>query len=204
VGSNGRIVPRFVPGTTLLYNWLATRGAEIDITTNSFYVHDRWAANRNLTLDLGVRYERVRSEATGDIVGVDTDTWVPRLGATYDVLGNGRWVLQATYAHYAGKYSEAQFASNTDVGNPSLVIYPVRRTGRAGHRLRSRLRPLQLRRADPRVLPHGQRVLRPEPLVGHQPRVHDVGRAPRSASRLREADLRQSEASPTRSRTSST
>jgi hypothetical protein len=124
VGANGRIVPRFVPGTTLLYNWLATRGAEIDITTNSFYVQDRWAFNRNLTLDLGVRYERVRSEATGDIVGVDTDTWVPRLGATYDVLGNGRWVLQATYARYAGKYSEAQFAGNTDVGNPSLVISP--------------------------------------------------------------------------------
>jgi hypothetical protein len=124
VGANGRIVPRFVPGTTLLYNWLATRGAEIDITTNSFYVHDRWAYNRNLTLDLGVRYERVRSQATGDIVGVDTDTWVPRLGATYDVLGTGRWVLQATYAHYSGKYSEAQFAGNTDVGNPSIVIYP--------------------------------------------------------------------------------
>jgi hypothetical protein len=130
VGPNGRIVPRFVPGTTLLYNWLATRGAEINITTNSFYLHDRWAANRNLTLDLGVRYERVRSEATGDIVGVDTNTWVPRLGATYDVFGNGRWVLQATYAHYAGKYSEAQFAGNTDVGNPSIVIYPY--TGPAG------------------------------------------------------------------------
>jgi hypothetical protein len=33
-------------------------------------------------------------------------------------------VVQASYAHYAGKYSEAQFGNNTDVANPSLVIYP--------------------------------------------------------------------------------
>jgi outer membrane receptor protein involved in Fe transport len=123
-GSNGRVVPRFVPGTTLLYNWLATRGARIDITTNSFYAHDRWTAAKNLTVDLGVRYERVRSEATGGIIGADTDTWVPRLGATYDLRGDGRWVLQGTYAHYAGKYSESQFVGNTDVANPSLVISP--------------------------------------------------------------------------------
>ena len=72
-----------------------------------------------------MRYEQVRSEATGNIIGADTDTMVPRLAATYDVKGNGRWVAQATYAHYAGKYSEAQFAGNSDVANPSLVDLPV-------------------------------------------------------------------------------
>ena len=123
-GSNGRVVPLFDPNETLVYNWIASRGAKIDITTNSFYAHDRWSATRNLSVDLGVRYEKVRTEATGGIVGADTDTWVPRLAATYDLLGNGKWVLQGTYAHYAGKYSEAQFVNNTDVANPSLVIYP--------------------------------------------------------------------------------
>ena len=43
---------------------------------------------------------------------------VPRLAATFDAKGDGRWVMQGTYAHYAGKYSEAQFASNTDVAQP--------------------------------------------------------------------------------------
>jgi hypothetical protein len=38
--------------------------------------------------------------------------------------------VQATYGHYAGKYSEAQFAANTDVGNPSRVTYGY--TGPAG------------------------------------------------------------------------
>ena len=51
----------------------ATRGASIDIKTTSLYAHDRWAANRALTVDAGLRFERVRSDATGDIIGADTE-----------------------------------------------------------------------------------------------------------------------------------
>jgi hypothetical protein len=129
----GRLIPNFVPGTSRLYNWLATRGASISIDTTSLYAHDRWAVSHNLTVDAGLRYERVRSQATGDIIGADTDTIVPRLAATYDVKGDSRFVVQATYAHYAGKYSEAQFTSNTDVANPSLIRYAY--TGPAGQGL---------------------------------------------------------------------
>jgi hypothetical protein len=120
--AQGRLIPVFVPGSTLIENWLPTRGAEINIRTLSLYIQDRWQPNARFTVDVGGRYERVRSEATGDIVGIDTDTFVPRLGATFDVNGEGDYVLQATYGHYAGKYSESQFAENTNVGNPSLLI----------------------------------------------------------------------------------
>lgn len=131
--AQGRLIPVFTPNVSRIYNWLATRGARIDIETTSLYAHDRWIAGRHLTFDAGVRYERVRSDATGDIVGADTDTIVPRLAATYDLKANGRFVLQTTYGHYAGKYSEAQFTNNTDVSNPSLVRYTY--TGPAGQGL---------------------------------------------------------------------
>ncbi|MCL4845857.1 MAG: carboxypeptidase regulatory-like domain-containing protein [Acidobacteria bacterium] len=120
--ANGFFIPVFEPFASEYELWLATRGAQIDIKTTSFYLQDRWQAGRNLSFDLGVRYEKVRGEATGDIVTVDTDTWVPRLAASYDLKGDGRYVAQATYAWYSGKYSEAQFASNTDVGNPAGVF----------------------------------------------------------------------------------
>ncbi|MCL4814416.1 MAG: TonB-dependent receptor, partial [Vicinamibacteraceae bacterium] len=120
--SNGKFIPVFVPGESYLENWLATRGAKVDMRTTSVFLQDSWKATRNLSFDLGVRYERARGEATGDIVPFDTDTWVPRLAATYDIKGDGRLVAQATYAWYAGKYSESQMAANTDVGNPSLVL----------------------------------------------------------------------------------
>ena len=69
-------------------------------------------------------------EPTAETVTVKTSTLVPRLGLTFDLEGNGRTVVQASYGHNAGEYSEAQFASNTDVGNPSRVTYGY--TGPAG------------------------------------------------------------------------
>lgn len=119
--ANGRFIPLFEEGATFNENWLATRGARIDIRTTSFFVQDQWRATQNLTFDVGTRFERVRGNATGGIQPVNTDTWVPRLAGTYDIKGDGRFVAQATYAWYAGKYSESQFAGNTDVGNPAVV-----------------------------------------------------------------------------------
>jgi outer membrane receptor protein involved in Fe transport len=129
-GADGRIIPTFRPapggigsGANRLEQWIPTIGAQLDLTTDSFFVHDRWAFNRNWTFDLGLRYERVRGEATGDIQTADTSTIVPRLGASFDPRGDGRLVLQATFGEYSGKYNEAQFGRITPVGTPSLVLW---------------------------------------------------------------------------------
>ena len=128
--SQGYMIPMFAEGATEAEQWLPVRGAKIDITTNSFFIQDRWAVNRRLSFNAGVRYERVRGEATGNIVTVDTDTIVPRLAGTVDIAGDGKYIFQATYAHYAGKYSEAQFAQNTNVGSPDyLGLYYIGPTG---------------------------------------------------------------------------
>ncbi len=119
---NGRLVPVFVPDDTLIENWRATRGAEIDITTTSLFLQDAWQLGQHWSFNVGVRYERVRSEATGGIVGVDTDTVMPRLSVAWDPWGRGAQVFRATYGHYSGKYSEAQFSGNTTVGNPALLL----------------------------------------------------------------------------------
>jgi len=128
--AQGRLVPLFVPGVSQVQNWLPTTGATMDLTTLSFYVQDRWAASDNFSFDLGVRFERANSEATGDIVGADTHSIVPRLGVTFDPRGDGRTTLQASYAHYSGKYSDVQYARNTAVGSPSRITYQY--TGPAG------------------------------------------------------------------------
>jgi hypothetical protein len=121
--AQGRVTPVFQPGVTRLENWLPSRGAVLEIVTNSLYVHDRWTAGPRLTLDLGTRFEMVRSDATGNISSVDTNTIVPRLGAAYDLSGTGGWIAQATYGHYTGKYTEPNFQDDTDVGNPGLLTY---------------------------------------------------------------------------------
>lgn len=130
---NQKPIPIFVPGSSRIQNWVATRGAELNITTQSMFVHDRWAFNSRLSFDVGVRGEFVRSEATGGLVGIDTNTWVPRLGVSWDVTGSGNTVVQTTYARYAGKYSETQVGRNTSVGTPNLLTLEYR--GEAGQGL---------------------------------------------------------------------
>ena len=124
--SQGRFIPIFVnsgPLRTSLQNWLPVRGARIDITTDSFFVQDSWAFNDHLSFNLGLRYEAVTSEATGDIVAADTDRFTPRLAASYDVRGDAKLKFDATYSQYAGKFSELQFGRNSNVGAPNRLDY---------------------------------------------------------------------------------
>jgi carboxypeptidase family protein len=119
--ANGRLIPRFVPGTSRLQTWMPLRGSSIDMTTVSAYVNDRWIAGSRFTFDLGVRYERAHSTATGDISGADGSSVVPRFGAAYDLTADGRTVVHATYGHYAGRYNDVQFSRNSNVGNADRI-----------------------------------------------------------------------------------
>jgi len=122
--ASGRVQPNFQPGVTILDNWIAIRGAQIDLKTTSMYVNDRWQLNNHWTFNLGARYERHTADTTqAGVITPNSSVFVPRLGATFDPKGDGRWVLQATYGHYAGRAAETQFADNTNVGTPNLVRY---------------------------------------------------------------------------------
>jgi hypothetical protein len=132
VGSDGEPIPLWngpaaggslASAPTRITNWIASRGATLDIKTLSLYFQDRWTAGTRVTADLGVRYERVRSEATGGIIAADTDTVVPRLGVSFDVTGSGQTIAQATYARYSGRFTERAFSRTSNVGNPGQVVY---------------------------------------------------------------------------------
>jgi hypothetical protein len=128
--SQGFLLPVFVPGETLLEEWRAVRGAVLNVDNHSIFAQDHWVINSRLSADLGFRYERVSSEATGGILGLDSDTLVPRLAAAYDVEGNGRHVVHLTYGWYSGRANEAQIGANNNVGNPDFLWYEY--TGPAG------------------------------------------------------------------------
>ncbi|MDP2389034.1 MAG: TonB-dependent receptor [Acidobacteriota bacterium] len=119
--ASGRVVPVWIPGSTTVGNTLPTRGAELDITTTAFYLQDRWTPSSRLTVDLGLRYERVSSVATGDSPAIDAQSFVPRLAAAYALTDSGRTVLSGSYAHYSGRYTSSIFGRNTPVANAGRV-----------------------------------------------------------------------------------
>jgi hypothetical protein len=89
------------------------------------YVSDTWRPVRRLTLNLGLRAERIdvrvpaqskeqgRFGTSGSFPSVDVGTWntfAPRIGAALDLSGDGRLVAKATY----GRFNHSEF----DTGVP--------------------------------------------------------------------------------------
>ena len=54
-------------------------------------------------------------------MGIDTSNLVPRLGASYDPTGNGRYKFDVTYAQYVGRYNPGIVNQNTPVGSTNLL-----------------------------------------------------------------------------------
>ncbi|MCP4204835.1 MAG: hypothetical protein GY769_23240, partial [bacterium] len=121
--ANNEPTTEWIPGSTGAWQFTPNRNAEVELATESFYVNDRWNLNDHWSFNLGFRAEDVNGTSDTGITTVDTDAIVPRLAASYDVKGDGKHRVDLTYAEYAGKYSESQFASNTDVGNPPGLAY---------------------------------------------------------------------------------
>jgi hypothetical protein len=121
--ANGELTPDWQPFNSGAWQFLANRDAEVELQTQSAFVNDRWQLNDHWSFNIGFRYEEVSGETQSGIVTVDSDAFVPRLGASYDLRGDGKYRFDVTYAQYAGKYSESQFAENTDVGNPPGLFY---------------------------------------------------------------------------------
>jgi hypothetical protein len=119
--AGGRVIPNFVPGQSSVDYYPTTRGATMNIDNNSLYVQDHWAINPRWSADLGARFEHVKAESTGGIVGVNASRIVPRLATAYDVNGDGKHIVKFTYGVYSGRYNEAQIGANSPVANPTQV-----------------------------------------------------------------------------------
>jgi hypothetical protein len=79
------------------------------------FVQDSWQASKRLNISLGLRY----SQNWGDVKYVSgsvfqTKRLAPRLGFTFDLLGDKSTILKAHYGHF----TEAMFASYHDRMNP--------------------------------------------------------------------------------------
>jgi outer membrane receptor for ferrienterochelin and colicin len=114
--------PHFVPGETYVENYIATRGATMNINNNSGFIQDNWTISDRLTANLGLRFEQVKVESTGEILSVNTSPRiVPRVGLSYALTGDGATILHGTYGMYSGRYSEAQVGGNSPVGSPAVL-----------------------------------------------------------------------------------
>ena len=108
-------------------NDIGTRGT-VDANMPSIYVQDTWTLGNRLTLNLGVRTEketipsfRTDIKDTAFEFGFGKKI-APRLGATYDVLGNGRLKAFGSWGRYFD-WVKYELARGSFGGDTWLVNY---------------------------------------------------------------------------------
>lgn len=72
------------------------------VRNEAFYLQDQWSLFDNrLRLDLGVRNDRFSNQGVnGKSFFKSGDQWAPRLGVSFDPLGDGRTKIYGSYAQY--------------------------------------------------------------------------------------------------------
>jgi hypothetical protein len=104
------IYPRFrTSGTSSRIYWLPifveSQGSHY--ASDSLYFNDRWILGDRWTFNLGVRYDKNDAVSGDGTFQIDkSSAWSPRLAANFDVFGNGRLKLTASFGQYIGRLAE--------------------------------------------------------------------------------------------------
>ncbi|HEX6161336.1 MAG TPA: TonB-dependent receptor, partial [Thermoanaerobaculia bacterium] len=122
VGST--IYPVFNSSTRFRYRPILDLSQGTDFQTESAFVNDRWELNKNFSFNLGVRFDKNNGhDSSGNLVS-DDSAFSPRLGMIYDIGGDGRFRVNASYSRYVSKIADGNVGGSAQsAGSPALFSY---------------------------------------------------------------------------------
>jgi len=94
-------IPGYNPDGSFNENALAVRrSVETTGDVTTFFAQDTWRPTANVTIKPGIRFDNVQlTNAVGDQVA-DMDRWQPRFGVAWDIKGNAKYVLRASWGRF--------------------------------------------------------------------------------------------------------
>jgi hypothetical protein len=137
LGNAGAFAPKRVNGQTLIsaaggptqtseylihYPILASSLGS-DLNTDAIWFNDRWDISNKWAVNLGVRYDKNDSQDSAGNVVADDSAISPRLGTSYDMFGDGRLRLNASYGTYVGRLAETIAGAGSAAGSPAIFAW---------------------------------------------------------------------------------
>ncbi|HEV7766948.1 MAG TPA: TonB-dependent receptor [Thermoanaerobaculia bacterium] len=120
---NGQPVFTLSPGDDVAYYPVEIPSIGSDLKTDSIFINDKWDFNKNFSFNIGGRYDKTDAKDQQGNKTANDSAFSPRLGVIYDVLGNGRVRVNASYANYIGRLAEGVQGAGSGAGSPSGYYY---------------------------------------------------------------------------------
>ncbi|HEY0158943.1 MAG TPA: TonB-dependent receptor [Thermoanaerobaculia bacterium] len=130
--ADGRIYPVITPtnanggGTFLRWMPIAAPARENELRTDSAFLSDWWDLGTHWSLSLGARYDRNRAVDADGTVTANDRRLSPRLSVQYDVRGDGRHRVSASFAEYASRVGDAIASANQLAGASAAIDFAYR------------------------------------------------------------------------------
>lgn len=115
--------PNIAPGDWITWWPISELSDGSNFVTESLYLNDKWDLSSRWQFNLGVRYDRNDGKDASGATRTKDSLISPRLGAIYDVYGNGRVRFNASYGQYVAKVAETIGGGATGAGTPAYVFY---------------------------------------------------------------------------------
>ena len=94
--------------------------------TWSAFLNDTWTLNRNLTFNVGVRWDKNDGHDASGVKTVSDSKFSPRLGVVWDVKANGDLLVNASYARYVAAIANGQGDAAAVGGQPATIDFDYR------------------------------------------------------------------------------
>jgi outer membrane receptor protein involved in Fe transport len=121
---SGNIYPQFAsPRTFIRWTPILTKGRNDKQQTQSAFVNDKWDFTQHWTFNVGVRYDKNDAVDANGTVSSKDSAYSPRLTAIYDVNGNGKHRITASYNVYSSRIVEGVATQNQTAGSPGAIDY---------------------------------------------------------------------------------
>jgi outer membrane receptor protein involved in Fe transport len=124
VQQGGNLYPVVDASSYLEYYPIPVLSQGSKLQTQSVFVNDNWKVNNSLSFNLGVRWDKNHALDAGGHLVADDSQFSPRLAASYDIKGDGKFRVSGSYARYVGQIQEGIAGTGgTSAGSPASYYY---------------------------------------------------------------------------------